>query len=54
LISLGALGSWGAALLRPYTDKPDTSGFLLQSEEELEEWIRRYELDGWQVVSTFY
>jgi predicted amidohydrolase YtcJ len=31
----GALGSRGAALLEPYSDKPDTSGFLTQKEEEL-------------------
>src|SRR5438046_5052599 len=31
----GALGSRGAALLAPYTDKADTSGFLTQKVEEL-------------------
>lgn len=31
----GALGSRGAALLAPYSDKPDTSGFLTQKPEEL-------------------
>jgi len=31
----GALGSRGAALLEPYSDKPETSGFLTQKEEEL-------------------
>lgn len=31
----GALGSRGAALLEPYSDKPDTSGFLREKEEEL-------------------
>jgi predicted amidohydrolase YtcJ len=31
----GALGSRGAALLEPYSDKPDTSGFLTQKPEEL-------------------
>lgn len=31
----GALGSRGAALLAPYTDAPDTSGFLTVKEEEL-------------------
>lgn len=31
----GALGSRGAALLEPYSDKPDTSGYLTQKEEEL-------------------
>src|SRR6266404_6077354 len=31
----GALGSRGAALLAPYSDKPDTSGYLTQRESEL-------------------
>jgi predicted amidohydrolase YtcJ len=31
----GALGSRGAALLEPYSDKPETSGFLTQKEAEL-------------------
>src|SRR5882757_6654422 len=31
----GALGSRGAALLTPYSDKADTSGFLTQKPEEL-------------------
>src|SRR5438132_4707887 len=41
----GALGSRGAALLAPYTDKPDTSGYLMQKESDLapmfEEALRR-------------
>jgi predicted amidohydrolase YtcJ len=41
----GALGSRGAALLQPYSDKPDTSGYLTQKPEELrpmfEEALRR-------------
>lgn len=41
----GALGSRGAALLAPYADAPETSGFLTQKEEELqpifEEALRR-------------
>src|SRR5438132_5013803 len=41
----GALGSRGAALLAPYSDKIDTSGFLTQKPEELrpmfEEALRR-------------
>jgi predicted amidohydrolase YtcJ len=31
----GALGSRGAALLAPYSDAPDTSGFLTTKEEEI-------------------
>ncbi|HLW35911.1 MAG TPA: amidohydrolase [Chthoniobacterales bacterium] len=41
----GALGSRGAALLKPYNDAPDTSGYLTQKPEELspmfEEALRR-------------
>ncbi len=35
VVSDGALGSRGAALLEPYSDKPETSGFLTVKEEEL-------------------
>jgi predicted amidohydrolase YtcJ len=35
VVSDGALGSRGAALLGPYTDAPDTSGFLTVKAEEL-------------------
>jgi len=35
VISDGALGSRGAALLAPYSDSPDTSGFLTVKAEEL-------------------
>ncbi|HEY4284169.1 MAG TPA: amidohydrolase, partial [Chthoniobacterales bacterium] len=31
----GALGSRGAALLKPYTDRPETSGYLREKPEEL-------------------
>jgi predicted amidohydrolase YtcJ len=31
----GALGSRGAALLKPYSDAPDTSGFLTEKESDL-------------------
>jgi predicted amidohydrolase YtcJ len=41
----GALGSRGAALLKPYSDTPETSGFLTEKPEELrplfEEALRR-------------
>jgi predicted amidohydrolase YtcJ len=41
----GALGSRGAALLKPYSDEPETSGFLTQKPEDLgpmfEEALRR-------------
>lgn len=47
---LGALGSWGAALLAPYSDKPDSRGILLQPPEVLRAAVRRYWGDNMQVV----
>ena len=35
LFADGALGSWGAALLEPYSDRPETSGTMLINETEL-------------------
>ncbi|KAI2606421.1 amidohydrolase 3 [Hypoxylon fragiforme] len=35
LFADGALGSWGSALLDPYTDRPETSGSLLVNASEL-------------------
>ena len=46
----GALGSWGAALLAPYSDKPDTQGLMLNSPETLEALVRQFWKDGWQTV----
>jgi len=36
----GALGSWGAALLEPYSDKLETSGTMLINETELTNVIK--------------
>ncbi len=45
----GALGSRGACLLRPYSDDPGNSGFLLNSEEKLKSFaLRIYDL-GFQM-----
>lgn len=48
--SLGALGSWGAALLAPYSDKPDTSGIMLSTSKMLFTLVEKFWEDGWQVV----
>ena len=45
----GALGSRGAALLKPYSDAPDTSGFLTQKPEELEPMFEEALRHGIQV-----
>ncbi|KAG6911050.1 hypothetical protein DXG01_004564 [Tephrocybe rancida] len=49
LQSLGALGSWGAALLEPYSDKPDESGLLLTPPEVLSDLVHQFWKDGFQV-----
>src|SRR5256885_6043087 len=40
VVSDGALGSRGAALLAPYSDTPDSSGFLRVKDEELAPMLR--------------
>jgi predicted amidohydrolase YtcJ len=45
----GALGSRGAALLEPYADKPETSGFLTVKEEELMPMLKEALRQGIQV-----
>lgn len=47
---LGALGSWGAALTAPYSDKPDSRGLMLSSPEILQTLIQQFWKDGWQTV----
>lgn len=45
----GALGSRGAALLEPYADAPDTSGYLTQKEAELQPMLEEALRKGVQV-----
>jgi predicted amidohydrolase YtcJ len=49
-ICKGALGSWGAALLAPYSDKPETSGLMLSTPQALAALVKQFWKDGWQVV----
>ncbi|KAF3230857.1 hypothetical protein TWF191_008698 [Orbilia oligospora] len=44
----GALGSWGAALLEPYSDKP-TRGSMLINETKLASVVSQWYAAGWQV-----
>lgn len=44
----GALGSRGACLRRPYSDRPETGGFLLLSPEELERVTKLLYASGFQ------
>ena len=45
----GALGSRGAALLKPYSDRPETSGYLTEKPEELRAMFREALRRGIQV-----
>ena len=49
VVSDGALGSRGAALLAPYSDAPDTSGFLTVKAEELRPMLREALRKGIQI-----
>jgi predicted amidohydrolase YtcJ len=46
----GALGSRGAALLVPYSDRPDTSGLVVTPPEELARRVRVVDAAGLQVA----
>ncbi|KAI5123983.1 hypothetical protein M0805_006395 [Coniferiporia weirii] len=45
----GALRSGGAALFEPYTDNPETSGFMRIDPEVLYKFVPKFLTDGWQV-----
>ncbi len=47
----GALGSRGACLLQPYTDKPDWSGFLLSSPAHFDSVANYISQKGWQMCT---
>lgn len=49
VVSDGALGSRGAALLQPYADAPETSGFLTVKEDELAAMLQMALRNGIQV-----
>ncbi|KAI1380662.1 amidohydrolase family-domain-containing protein [Hypoxylon crocopeplum] len=49
LFADGALGSWGSALIDPYTDRPDTSGSLLVNASELVYDTIAWANEGFQV-----
>lgn len=49
LMSDGALGSRGAALLEPYSDEPGNPGLLMLSSEEIERVARQAVKHGFQV-----
>jgi predicted amidohydrolase YtcJ len=45
----GALGSRGAALLQPYSDRPDWTGFLLSSQQHFDSVASMLAKMGWQM-----
>ncbi|KAH7148738.1 amidohydrolase family-domain-containing protein [Dactylonectria macrodidyma] len=49
LFADGALGSWGSAMLEPYTDHPWTSGSLLINASALTHISKSWAADGYQV-----
>ncbi|KAF4954244.1 hypothetical protein FGADI_5400 [Fusarium gaditjirri] len=49
LFADGALGSWGSAMLDPYSDHPWTSGSLLINASALTDVAKRWAADGYQV-----
>ena len=46
----GALGSRGAQLIKPYSDRPDTSGLSLITDEDLADFMSRADESGIQVA----
>lgn len=47
----GALGSRGAALVEPYSDRPESNGMFLQDEDEYRMKIQRVKAAGFQVAT---
>ncbi|CAK7232672.1 hypothetical protein SBRCBS47491_008351 [Sporothrix bragantina] len=49
LFADGALGSWGSAMLEPYSDRPDTAGSLLVDAATLTQLTQDWAAAGFQV-----
>jgi len=49
MLADGALGSWGSAMLSPYTDRPSTSGSLLVNATTLTHLTQSWAAAGYQV-----
>ncbi|KAM0287524.1 hypothetical protein ACHAQH_000478 [Verticillium albo-atrum] len=49
LFADGALGSWGSAMIEPYSDRPNTSGSLLLNATTLTDLARSWAAYGYQV-----
>lgn len=46
----GALGSRGAAMIKPYSDRPDSFGLIVQPQDFIEKIAYRYAPQGWQIA----
>jgi predicted amidohydrolase YtcJ len=51
LMADGALGSWGAYLRQPYSDKPDTSGIQMYTQDQLNNAVSNLSKQGFQVCT---
>ncbi|CRK46647.1 hypothetical protein BN1723_020097, partial [Verticillium longisporum] len=49
LFADGALGSWGSAMIEPYSDRPETSGSLLVNATTLTNLAKSWAAFGYQV-----
>lgn len=49
LFADGAMGSWSAAMLEPYLDRPNVTGTLVYAKEALLGNVSRWASQGWQV-----
>ncbi|KAF2663117.1 amidohydrolase [Microthyrium microscopicum] len=49
LFADGALGSWGSAMIEPYSDRPSSSGSLLINGTDLKLITQRWAQEGYQV-----
>lgn len=49
VIADGALGSYGACLLKPYSDKPSTYGMMLKTSQEIEDIAKMAKSLGYQL-----
>ena len=50
--STGALGSWGAALLEPYSDRPDTRGIMRINGTTIRSLVQRFAQDVSKILLT--
>lgn len=51
LFADGALGSWGSAMWKPYSDRPSERGLLLMEESEVPKIVRYWHERGWQIAT---